>query len=157
MLSAGQPGHDAGFRQGGASQHGHWRVFGKVLGQRHSQHEQGSVNDQRDQVQLGFRSDWRHGAQRFSLHGNAYRGKAEQPEPGALVTGAVLALGPIDTSGLNLTGQWSYLLGTGGTFSVQGYLDRTRRTVPLTFGEKIDIADLQVQHSLAPRGNHALV
>lgn len=40
--------------------------------------------------------------------------------------------------------------------NLQGYVDRTRRTVPPTFGESLDIADLQFQHSLAPIGSHAL-
>ncbi|QYF95522.1 TonB-dependent receptor [Massilia sp. PAMC28688] len=156
VISAGR-GVDAAFRQGGAGLGGHWRVYGKVLNQRATRTAHGAVNDERDQVQVGFRGDWRRGSHRVSLHANAYQGQAEQPEPGAVVTGAQLVLGPIDTSGVNLTGQWSYAMDNGGTFSVQGYLDRTDRTVPPTFGEQIDIADLQVQHTLAARGRHALV
>ena len=34
--------------------------------------------------------------------------------------------------------------------AVQAYYDRTERTVPPTFSEKLDIVDVQFQHSLAP-------
>lgn len=159
VLAAGERGYDAGFRQGGAmAGGGHWRAYGKYLHERHTALAGGgAVNDARRQAQLGFRADWERGEHQFSVHGNAYRGAADQPEPGALQTGAPIVLGPVDTSGVNLTGRWNYVLSGGASVSLQGYLDHTRRSVPPTFGESLDIADLQLQHSLAPHGAHTLV
>ncbi len=158
MLSASQDGYGAGFRQGGAMSGGHWRVYGKYLQQKASElHNGGRVDDERRQAQVGFRADWESGASRFGMHGNAYRGKAEQPRPGVIQTGAAFALGQIDTTGINLTGHWSHALAGGGSVSVQGYVDHTERTVPPTFAEDLDIVDLQFQHSLPVKGAHTVV
>ncbi|MES2316369.1 MAG: TonB-dependent receptor [Pseudomonadota bacterium] len=158
VVSAGQGGYDVGFRQGGAMSGGHWRAYGKYLDQRHTELETGArVNDARHQAQLGFRADWEGGAHQFSLHGNAYRGKAEQPEPGAVQTGIPVVLGPVATSGVNLTGRWTYALQAGGNLSLQASLEHTERDVPPAFAESLAIADLQFQHSLAPVGAHTVV
>ena len=159
VLSAANGGYDVAFRQGGAiGGGGHWRAYGKYLDQRHTElADGGEVNDARQQAQLGFRADWERGAHQFSVHGNAYRGDADQAEPGALQTGAVLVLGPVETSGVNLTGRWQHALRHGGSVSLQGTLEHTRRVVPPTFGESLDIADLEFQHSVGAIGAHTLV
>ncbi|MFL6657936.1 MAG: TonB-dependent receptor plug domain-containing protein [Massilia sp.] len=158
VLSAGQSGADVGFRQGGAMDGGYWRVYGKYLDQRHTDLADGSpVNDARRRAQTGFRADWERGDNQFSLNGNAYRGRASQAEPGALQTGVPLDLGEITTSGVNLTGRWTYLLEGGGNLGMQLVFDHTRRDVPPEFAESLSILDLQFQHSLAPAGAHALV
>jgi iron complex outermembrane receptor protein len=154
VLAAGRRGYDTGFRHG----RGHWRVYGKYRDERRTDTEAGAaIDDARHQAQLGFRGDWERGAHQFSVHGNAYRGKAEQPRPGAIQTGAPFELGRIDTSGVNLTGRWAAALGGGASVSAQAYVDHTKRSVPPTFSESLDIADLQVQHSLATIGAHTLV
>jgi iron complex outermembrane receptor protein len=158
VLAAGEHGSQAAFRQGGAMHGGHWRVYGKVLDQRHSALEDGgAVNDARHQARVGLRADWERGQHQFSLHGSAYRGKAEQPEPGAVQTGVPLELGPVVASGVNLTAQWNYALDGGGKLGLQAVLDSTRRDVPPTFTESLDIADLQFQHTLAVSGPHTVV
>ncbi len=159
VVSAGSGAYDVAFRQGGAmAGGGHWRAYGKYLDQRHTElADGGKVNDARRQAQLGVRADWERGAHRFSVQGNAYRGDADQPEPGVLQTGAVFVLGAIETSGANLTGRWQHALRNGGSVSVQGTLEHTRRIVSPTFGESLDIADLDFQHSLGTRGAHTLV
>jgi iron complex outermembrane receptor protein len=106
---------------------------------------------------MGFRADWERGAHQFSINGNAYQGDAQQPAPGSLQTGEAFVLGDIETSGVNLSGRWNYLLDAGASVSVQGYLDHTRRSVPPAFGESLDIADLQFQHSMAAAGPHTVV
>ncbi len=158
VLSAGQSGHGAALRQGGAMAGGHWRVYGKYLNQRHTELASGArVNDARHQSQLGFRADWERGEHRFSAQGNAYRGAAMQPEPGAVQTGAALLLGQIDTAGVNLGARWTYLMQGGANLSVQATFDHSKRDVPPAFAESLDIADLQFQHTLAARGAHTLV
>src|SRR5690606_31993093 len=101
------------------------------------------IHDAWRQAQLGFRADWEHGADSFSVNGNAYRGEPEQPEPGEIsVSGTTLRLGELDTAGANLTARWERALSDGGRLSVQAYLDHTRRDVPPTFNESLQIADL---------------
>jgi iron complex outermembrane receptor protein len=159
VVAAGERGVDMGFRQGGAFKDGgNWRVYGKYRDERATERDNGEpVDDARHHAQAGFRADWERGAHQFSLHGNAYRGKARQPAPGAVQTGEPFTLEPVLTSGVNLTGRWAYALARGGSVSLQAYVDHTRRDVPPTFEEALDIADLQFQHSLAPAGAHALV
>ncbi len=158
VLSAGTRGTDSAFRQGGVLAGGHWRVYGKYLDQRHTETASGAlVDDARHQAQVGFRADWTRGEHQFSINGNAYRGDAQQPAPGAVQTGAAIVLGPVATTGVNLTGQWTYQLGAGASLSLQAYLDHTSRDVQPAFAESLDIADLQIQHGLAALGAHTLV
>lgn len=158
VLAAGQAGTELAFRQGGALDGGHWRAYGKLLRQRADELATGAaIHDDRKKAQIGFRADWGRGAHSFSLNGNAYRGRAEQPAPGAIQTGAAFALGDVDTTGVNLTGRWSLALAGGGAVSIQAYLDHTKRVVPPVFAENLDIADLQFQHTLATVGAHTLV
>ncbi len=155
MLRSGNRGTDTTFRYGA----GNVRVYGKYLDYRHTELAGGGfVNDARHQAQLGFRHDASVGENRFSVNGNAYRGKAEQPLPGLLsVTGLNPVLGPIVSSGVNLTALWTRALDGGGSVSVQSYADHTERTVTPTFSENLDIVDLQFQHSLPRHGAHSLV
>ncbi len=161
VLRATSNGSDAAFRQGGSFGGGDasWRVHGKVLERSRSETEAGTrVNDAWRQAQLGFRADWERGADSFSVNGNLFRGRPEQPEPGEIsVTGTALRLGDLDTEGASLTARWDRALADGGRLSVQAYLDHTRREVPPTFTESLQIADLQVEHTLAAWGRHSLM
>ncbi|WP_313034143.1 TonB-dependent receptor plug domain-containing protein [Massilia alkalitolerans] len=159
VLRGATDGVDAAFRQGGRSGDANWRVYGKMLQRGHSETGDGSrVHDAWRQAQLGFRADWEDGADRYSVNGNAYRGEPEQPEPGEIsVSGTTLRLGEIDTAGANLTARWERALEGGGRLSVQAYLDHTRRAVPPTFTESLQIADLQFQHTLPAWDRHSLV
>ncbi len=159
VVALSERGYDVGFRQGGAfGDAGHWRVYGKYRDERHTETAAGSlVDDARHHAQLGFRTDWARGQDQLVVHGAAYRGKAGQPAPGAVQTGVPFALGAVTTSGANLTGRWSRALDGGANLTLQAYFDHTRRTVPPAFGESLDIADLEFQHSLAPIGAHSVV
>ncbi len=159
MLHGAGDGGDVAFRQGGRSGAASWRVYGKALTRAHGETAAGTrINDAWNQAQVGFRADWQRDSDVFSLNGNAYRGEPEQPEPGAIsVTGTALRLGDIDTHGANLTGRWERALANGGRLSAQAYLDHTRRDVPPTFSESLNIADVQIQHSLPAWGAHSLV
>jgi len=159
VMQGASDGADVAFRQGGRQGGASWRVFGKALHRSHTETAAGGrVNDDWNQAQVGMRADWEQGKDLFSLNGNVFRGELEQPEPGAIsVTGIDLRLGKIDTRGANLTGRWERALDGGGRLSVQAYLDHTRRDVPPTFFESLDIADLQFQHTLPAWGAHSLV
>lgn len=153
--------YDAGaaFRYGGtAGAGGNYRVYGK-----YSEHDAlstadgGAVDDDWHKVQVGFRGDWDRPVGRFMLQGNAYDGRFGQPEPGSIsVSGTDLELGTIEASGINFVGRWERELDSGSSVSVQAYYDRTERTVPPTFSERLDLFDLQFQHFLRPIGRHTL-
>ena len=68
-----------------------------------------------------------------------------------------LPLAAIAVSGGNLTGRWTKRLAAGSEAMVQAYIDHTERTVPPTFAEKLDIVDLQFQHSLEVAKTHSIV
>jgi iron complex outermembrane receptor protein len=158
LLRGASNGGDAGFRYGDTSGEASWRVYGKVLERAHNELASGArVDDGWRQAQLGFRADWNPGAERLSLNGNAYRGMEQQPQPGLIhVSGTDQRLDTIHTEGANLTGQWQHALDNGGALSLQAYFDFSRRAVPPSFTESLDIADLQFQHSLPAHGAHAL-
>jgi len=136
---------------------GGFRIYSKYADSARTETASGTVKD--DAVhkgQIGFRADWAHGNDQFTLLGNAYKGSEGQPPPGTISTGVKFALGVIQVSGLNLTSHWKRELGSGSTVTVQGYLDRTERTVPPTLAETLNIADLQFLHSLHLGGKHSV-
>ena len=159
VLRGASDGGDAAFRQGGRHGDTSWRVYGKTLSRAHTDTENGTrVNDRWRQAQVGFRADWERGSDLFSVNGNVYRGDLQQPEPGAIsVSGTALRLGDIDTRGANLTGRWERALEGGGRLSAKAYFDHTQRDVPPTFSELLNIADIEIQHSLPSWGAHSLV
>jgi iron complex outermembrane receptor protein len=159
-VGAGTRGYDAAFRQGGSNGNGlHYRVSGKLFDRRHLELATGArVNDAWHRGNLGFRLDWQGGADQLMVEGGAYRGDAQQALPGAIaVTDTAPLLGNIATAGGNVTARWQRSLDGGASLSVQVYFDRTMRDVPPSFSEQLNIADLQVQHSLAPQGMHSWV
>lgn len=159
-LGAGTRGYDAAFRVGAATDGGiAYRVSGRVLHRTHLELATGKpVKDAWQQGNLGFRLDWQQGGDQFMLEGKAYRSNDEQPLPGSLsITGTAPLLDNIISSGNNLTGRWSRTLDGGGNVSLQAYFDRSLRDIPPFFSEQLNIADLQLQHSLAMAGMHAWV
>jgi iron complex outermembrane receptor protein len=159
VVQVASDGGDAAFRQGGRQGDTSWRVYGKVLTRAHTETDTGArVNDRWRQAQAGFRADWERGSDLFSVNGNVYQGDLQQPEPGAIsVSGTALRLGDIDTRGANLTGRWERALAGGGRLSAKAYFDHTQRDVPPTFSELLNIADIELQHSLPAWGMHSLV
>jgi len=160
LLVAGTGDRDslAALRYGGeAGTTGHYRVFGKYSDHSHSETAAGVAKDDGSNKTLaGFRADWEHAADQFTILGTAYTGSEGQPPPGTLSTGAKFMLGMISLSGFNLTGHWKRGFNNGSTIIVQGYFDRTERTVPPTFSERLNIADLQFIHSLRLAGIHSI-
>jgi iron complex outermembrane receptor protein len=140
-----------------AGANGDYRIYGKYVDRSRTETANGTLKD--DAVhkgQVGFRADWEHAADQFTLLGNAYKGSEGQPPPGTLSTGVKFTLGVIQVSGLNLTSQWKRTLGNGSTITVQGYFDKTERTVPPTFAENLNIADLQFLHSWRLGSKHSV-
>ncbi len=158
--AVGNDGSDIGFRYGGSlGADGNYRVYA-----RHTRWDRGetadgtTVDDAGHRTQVGFRTDWQRGNDGLTVEGNVYDGSEQQPAPGALaISGVDLILGDVSNSGANLTVRWNRALAEGGSLDLQAYYDHTRRTVPPLFGERLDILDFQLQHSLRPLGVHSLV
>jgi iron complex outermembrane receptor protein len=159
VLRADTDGAQAAFRHGAGGPQQSWRVYGKVFGLGRSEFATGKpVEDAWDQGQIGMRSDWERGADRFSVNGNVWRGHQGQPSPGLIsAPGASAGIDDILTRGANLTGRWEHALENGGSVSTQAYYDHRYRQVPPTFTDSVDIADIQVQHSLPSLGAHSIV
>lgn len=159
MLRGNTDGAQAAFRHGAASAGVDWRVYGKLAGIGHGERENGQrVDDAWDQGQLGFRADWERGGDRFSANGALYRGRQGQPQPGLIAApGASAGIDDVRTSGVNLAGRWEHALDGGGSLALQAYYDHRYRQVPPTFTDSVDIADVQLQHSLPALGMHSIV
>ncbi|MBV8379167.1 MAG: TonB-dependent receptor [Paucibacter sp.] len=157
--AAGNDGAMASARQGLALGDGSVRLYAKRTQFEHTQTAGGAdVDDASQFTQVGFRGDWQVAADKLTVQGDAYRGRHGQPEPGSIsISGVALALGDITTSGANLLAHWDRILDDGASVSVQAYYDRTQRTVPPTFAETLDLADLQFQHSFRAFASHDVV
>jgi iron complex outermembrane receptor protein len=136
---------------------GDMRLYFKHTEQGRSETADGTrVEDAGHLLRAGFRADWSHSSERFSLQGNAYRGNRGQPLPGSIsITGVNFALGPVQLSGANLLARWEKPLGSG-ELSVQGYLDHTVRVNPPTFDEGLSIGDLELQYTVRPAPAHTV-
>jgi iron complex outermembrane receptor protein len=155
VLRAGERGSDVAFRQG----NGNWRVYGKYLDRKHSTLADGGfVNDAQHQARVGIRGDWYSGDDRYTVNGSAYQGRGQQPAPGSIsIEGTSLALGPIDASGANAVLGWTRALPGGASLALQAYADHSKRVVPPTIAETLDIADLLLTYQFAPMGTHSVV
>lgn len=132
-----------------AGSDGHYRIYGKYFDLAHTESANGTVKDDAGHKGMaGFRGDWTHGRDQFTLIGNAYKGSEGQPPPGTIsISGVKLALGVISLSGLNLTTLWKRQLANGSSITIQGSFDRTERVVPPTFAERLNLFDVQLLHS----------
>jgi iron complex outermembrane receptor protein len=159
VATAGNRGSEAVLQQGGRlGETGHYRVYGKYLERDHTSTESGiPVDDAGHRSEAGFRIDWAQPGNRFSLSGNIDDGSEGQPAPGAIsIAGVPLELGNISLSGANILARWDREFDGGSSLGLQAYYDRTERIVPPTFGQKLDILDLQLQHSLRRMGMHSV-
>lgn len=156
----GNRGAEAAVRYGAAlgGDDAHVRGYAKYLTRNHTSTETGTVkNDAFHKAQAGFRADWSRPSGDLTLLGNAYRGSEGQPLPGSIsITGVNLPLDTISLSGVNLLANWTRAFADGSRLTLQAYYDRTKRIVPPTFAETLDLADVQFQHSLRAMGRHAV-
>lgn len=150
----------AAFRQGGTTVNGvAWRAFGKYGRRDDSDNDGGGrVDDRWRRSFAGVRADWEQGADAFTLLGNVYQGRMDQPAPGEIATpGGPSAFGRVRSDGANLSLRWQRALDGGGALAAQAYLDHTRREAPPLYGERLTTFDLQLQHTLPGHGRHAIV
>lgn len=97
--------------------------------------------------QGGFRLDWdASDRKRLIVQGDLYDGRIGQA-----------SAGDIAISGGSLRAKWSYAVSTNSDFAAQMYYDRTHRDIPGTFGEDLDIYDVDLQHRVVLGQRHDVV
>jgi len=97
--------------------------------------------------QGGFRLDWDQapGGQ-LTVQGDLYNGRIAQP-----------SAADIAVSGGNMMAKWSRTISEGSSLAAQLYYDRTHRDIPGTFGEDLDIYDVDLQHQTRLGTRHDIV
>jgi len=152
LLTGGGGTEQQGFgtvRYGGALGSGvSYRIYGRGFGRDATTLANGqTAADDWHLGQGGFRMDWdRSSATRMSLQGDLYKSGIGQ------LTG-----GDIRTSGGNVVAKWSHSISERSSFAAQLYYDRTHRDIPGTFGEDLDIYDVDLHHSARLGARHEVV
>lgn len=137
---------------------GAFRVWASQRRHAHTHTPAGTeVDDAGHRVRVGARADVKALGGWLTVQAAAYDLRVGQPKPGAVaISGVDLPLGDVDASGAHLLGRWQRLDADGAGPTLQVYLDHTRRSVPPTFSQRLDLLDLQFQQSHAQRGRHRL-
>lgn len=145
--------HGLALRHGAAlGERGTLRTYVKTGRLRETESAAGAgLNDANERHLAGLRADWAIGADTFSLQGDTYETRAEYR---GVFLGTQLT--PIRSSGAHLLGRWTRRLAAGGELRVQAYVDRMERDDALLYRPKVELADLELQHSLAT-GAHKIV
>ena len=158
-VQAGNRSQTAMIRSGVPIGRGHFRAYAKYVNREQTRSaDDREVDDAAHLQEAGFRADWEQPGGLVTLSGNVYNGKIGQPLPGSIsITGVNLVLAPIPVSGANLLARWERGTGADSRMVIQAYVDRTRRTVPPTFAEKLDIVDVQAQWSGRLSADHTWV
>jgi iron complex outermembrane receptor protein len=104
------------------------------------------ARDSADMAKIGFRSDWAPSdVSDFTVQGDYYDGTELDNQD---VGGTTM---PVETtvSGWNMLGRWNRKLSSGGSFSLQIYLDQSQRDTPLSLYEKRETWDIDFRHSFS--------
>jgi iron complex outermembrane receptor protein len=126
----------------------HFRVYGKGFTRQPTLLPNGqNAPDDWHMGQGGFRVDWdASSSKHVSVQGDLYDARIGQTNPN-----------DIAVSGGNLIAKWSYAASPTSDLGVQAYYDRTHRDIPGTFGEDLDIYDLDLQHHVILGNRHDVV
>lgn len=125
---------------------GHFRVYARYFDRDERELASGaSAKDASQRAVAGFRMDWQRAGAAATVHGDVYQG-----DIGNLG-------GDRDVSGGNIVARWQRRIDETSSIRVQAYYDRTEREHRGTFGEKLEIFDVDFQHVWAPRAGHTLV
>lgn len=119
--------------------HGSYRIYAGGQDFARSERSDGSAAEDgwRGRV-AGFRFDQASRSTTTTLQGDSYQNSIEQAGSGRQFN-----------RGANLLGRWERDLGDQGSLRLQAYWDHTTRDVPGLFGERLDVADVDIQHTMA--------
>jgi iron complex outermembrane receptor protein len=138
-------------RYGGSiGEDAHWRVYGKYLNRASQDTPLGlDANDEWGEWRAGFRGDWNPAGDAFTLQGDVYgsddgdlRSVPQFTPPYVVVEDE-----NISASGTNLHGHWTHELGDDSRFSVESYVDLTRRR-QITLKDERSTFDIEAQYEL---------
>ena len=143
--SVGNRDRDAAVRYGGTLQSGgHYRVYGRVVDVDDAERASGMADGTGlRRRQAGFRADWDRPLGGLTVSGDIYAVDLAQP-------------GRADAtlSGANLITRVTRKLTDDSDLRVQLVLDHVERNQPLAFIERLDVVDLDAQHSMRVGGRH---
>src|SRR5258706_11755441 len=133
---------------GGLAAHARYRIYGKAFSRDSSLLPNGQdAADAWHMGQGGFRLDWDASASnRLGLQGDWYDGRIAQASPGHIVV-----------SGGNVMAKWAHPISAKSEVTAQAYYDRTHRDIPGTFGEDLDIYDVDLRHHAVLGAQHDVV
>lgn len=144
-LRGGDVHRQGSARYGGAFDGGAYRAYLKWDDYRGGRRRSGlPARDAWQKAQGGFRLDGG-GASPWQVQGDLYRSEIEQTGPQAAVV-----------SGGNLSGSWTRRFDNGDSLRFTGYYDRSEREFPGSYRDRMEIFDLDIQHSLDLTEKHHL-
>ena len=146
-VHAGSSGNEASVRYGKPFDGGAWRIYATQLDRSATTLSSGKpVDDHQDRQQLGFRSDWRRGADAFTMQGDLYK-----------AGGDGLTTSSSNLSGGNLLARWHHEAADGSNWQLQGWLDQADRDDAVEFRDHVRTADLQFNQVPALGPDHQLI
>jgi iron complex outermembrane receptor protein len=142
------PGFGTAGYGGALGSSAHYRIYGSRFARDPSALPNGQdAPDDWRVWQSGFRADWDPStSHRVTLQGDLYDGRIGQANPQ-----------DIAVSGANVMAKWSRTVSETANLAAQLYYDRTHRDIPGTFGEDLDIYDVELQHQARLGARHDLV
>ena len=140
--------HFAGVRYGGAlGDTIRYRAYAKRVGWDSTTLPDGAdVSTAWHMTQGGFRADGERSNQTFTVQGDAYTGRVQQP-----------TADDIELSGGNVLGRWARVLGEASDIHIQVYFDRTLRRIPESYAETLNAYDIDLQHRFGLGDRHDIV
>lgn len=129
------------------------RLYAKARDQAAAVKADGSdAHDSARTIQGGLRSDWAmDSGQQLTVSADAYTDRFNTPPT------AAGSAEPTDASGKNLVARWSSAASNVTSWSLQGYYDQYRRTIPTIYSEKRDTFDLDFQQQFSLTPNNVLI
>src|SRR5258706_8076256 len=133
---------------GGLGAHAKYRIYGKALSRDRTLLPNGQdAADAWHMGQGGFRLDWDASASnRLGLQGGWYDGRIAQASPGHIVV-----------NGGDVMAKWAHPISAKSEVTEQANYDRTHRDIPSTYGEDLDIYDVDLRHHAVLGARHDVV
>jgi len=136
-------------RYGGAlGSHVNYRIYGKGWAREPSVLPGGQdATDDWHMENVAIRLYWDASTiNQVAMQGDLYDGRISQA-----------TAGDIAVSGGNVVAKWSHTVSANSAVTAQLYYDRTNRNIPGTFGEDLDIYDVDLQHATRLGARHDVV
>ncbi len=151
----------ASFRHGGEFENGTYRLYGKYSDIDDSETSTGAKADDDWQVaRAGFRTDWEQGDKsNITLQGDVYSGREDSALLLPSLTSPTLSTSVLDEQtmrGANILGRWTYVQSGSSEYSLQTYIDHTRRD-DVFLKESINTIDIDFQNILTLAESHEVV